>query len=238
MKITQKLISIPPYISTSWDKISSLHTSDKNLLITLKDTTQISIPKLSAAEIEEIFAAHALFLEQQENKPEHEHITPAAHANIEQQMAAPFRILFGTLESLTQALQHNPAYSNLASLPEEIVSKIEMLGKTLPPEELANFLHPVSGCNCMYCQISRILKGDFITDVKEIKSAHIENTEDEVAEEDLHFEQWIIEPIGDKMYLVTNKLDPNEHYSVYLGNPIGCTCGKQNCEHIVAVLRH
>lgn len=248
MKITQKLISIPPYISTSWNNISSLHVSDKDLVITLKDDTRISVPTLTPADIEEIFAAHALFLEQQEvenqaTKQPQEHITPSAHASIEQQMAAPFRILFGTLESLTQALQHNPAYSNLASLPQEIVEKIEMLGKTLPPEELANFLHPVSGCNCMYCQISRILKGDFITDVKETKSphlghAHIENTEDEVAEEDLHFEQWIIETIGNKMYQVTNKLDPNEHYSVYLGNPIGCTCGKQNCEHIVAVLRH
>lgn len=235
MKVTHKIISIPPYISTSWDKVSSLHLSDKNLVITLKDDTHISIPQLSPANIEEIFAAHALYLEQQETKEPQTHATQAVSASIEQ-IATPFRILFGTLESISQALQHNPAYSNLAALPQEIVSKIEMLGKTLPPEELANFLHPVSGCNCMYCQISRILKGEHTS--APVEHTAVEHLEDEVAEEDLHFEQWIIESIGDKMYLVTNKLDPNEHYSVYLGNPIGCTCGKQNCEHIVAVLRH
>ena len=150
---------------------------------------------------------------------------------MEQTFNAPFRMLFGTLESLTQALQHNPTYANLAPLPQEIVSKIEMLAKQMPPEELGNFLHPIDGCNCMYCQISRILKG----------SPHAEQKpalEEEVGEEELRFEEWSVESVGDKLYSVTNKLDPSEQYRVFLGDPIGCTCGKQNCEHIVAVLRH
>ena len=116
-------------------------------------------------------------------------------------------------------------------MPEEIASKIEMLGKTLPPEELANFLHPVANCNCMYCQISRILKQEHATEI-------VDSSEYEIEDEDLNFEQWQVETISDKMYHVINKLDPTEHYNVYLGDPIGCTCGKQNCEHIVAVLRH
>lgn len=235
MKITNKIISIPPYISTSWENIASLHVSDENLIIALIDNTRISIPKLTMQELEEIFAAHALFLEQ---------LNLPAEAPVQQQLANPFKLLFGTLESISQALQHNPNYSNLAPLPQEIAEKVEQLGKTLPPEELSNFLHPVAGCNCMYCQISRILKGDVSSQETEASSPpprrpmHIENTEDEVTAEDLHFEQWKVETLNDKMYLVTNKLDPNEHYSVYLGDPIGCTCGKQDCEHIVAVLRH
>ncbi|NGX33463.1 MAG: hypothetical protein K1060chlam4_01531, partial [Candidatus Anoxychlamydiales bacterium] len=38
------------------------------------------------------------------------------------------------------------------------------------------------------------------------------------------------------LYRVTNPLDENEHYSVFLKDPIGCTCGKKNCEHVKAVL--
>ena len=240
MKITDKIISIPPYISTSWDKVSLLHMSDKDLIITLKDNTRIAIPDLPRDVLEEIYNAHAHFLEHQsftaqptpEQQPRSGELNP-----LQQELNAPFRILFGTLESLTQALQHNPAYSNLAPLPQEIISKIQMLAKSLPPEELANFLEPVAGCNCMYCQISRVLRGDAQQDI-EVKTRPPESPEDEVAAEDLLFEQWSVETLGNKMYNVINKLDPKEHYSVYLGDPIGCTCGKQNCEHIVAVLRH
>lgn len=220
MKITDKIISIPPYISTTWDKVSSLHMTDKNLIVTLKDTTRIPVPNLSEEVIKEIFTTHAHVLEQ---------MLPTAPISkaMEQTLAGPMRILFGTLESLSQALQHNPQYSNLAPLPQEVVSKIELLAKNMQPDELANYLHPVSGCNCMYCKIARILKGD-----------NHKEAEEEVADEELQFEEWLVEPAGDKMYLVTNKLDTSEHYTVYLGDPIGCTCGKQNCEHIVAVLRH
>ncbi len=223
MKITDKIISIPPYISTSWDKISSLHLSEDKLVITLIDGTRVFVPHLTDDALSEIFTAHAHFLDIKPTK------TALAQPSMEQAFNAPFRVLFGTLESLTQALQHNPAYSNLAPLPQEIVSKIELLAKQMPQEELANFLHPVDGCNCMYCQISRILKGT--GDEKP-------QIEEEVGEEELRFEEWAVESIGDKLYLVTSKLDPSEQYRVFLGDPIGCTCGKQNCEHIVAVLRH
>lgn len=229
MKITDKILSIPPYISTSWSKVASLHMCDKDLIITLWDTTRIEIPDLTKPVIDEIFTAHASYLEQQPAKQ------PAKAETQEFQIAAPLRMLFGTLESITQAMQHNPTYSNLAPLPSEIVTKIQQVAKNLPPDELANYLHPVDGCNCMYCQISRILKGDASSTTTET----IEHTsEEEVKEEDLRFEQWDVQSTGDKMYTVTNKLDPNEHYRVFLGDPIGCTCGKDNCEHIVAVLRH
>ena len=42
---------------------------------------------------------------------------------------------------------------------------------------------------------------------------------------------------GDKLFTVVNKLDPQENYHVYLGHPVGCTCGKQGCEHILVVLK-
>ena len=55
-------------------------------------------------------------------------------------------------------------------------------------------------------------------------------------EEDLKFRNWEIEQTADKLYIVTNPFDKNEHYSVFLGDPLGCTCGEKNCEHIRAVL--
>src|SRR5262245_39843293 len=98
MKITDKIISIPPYISTSWDKVSSLHLSDDNFIITLKDGTRVTVPHLAQETLQEIYTAHASFLEQQGTKP------AVLQPTIEQAFNAPFRILFGTLESLTQAL--------------------------------------------------------------------------------------------------------------------------------------
>jgi PhoH-like ATPase len=49
-------------------------------------------------------------------------------------------------------------------------------------------------------------------------------------------EIWGIEQTAEQLYKVTNPLDANEQYNVFLGTPLGCTCGLKNCEHIRAVL--
>ena len=56
------------------------------------------------------------------------------------------------------------------------------------------------------------------------------------SEDDLKFRDWDIEQKSEELYEVTNPIDQNEHYQVFLGNPVGCTCGKKNCEHIRTVL--
>ncbi|MGH2612567.1 MAG: hypothetical protein ACRDFB_05905, partial [Rhabdochlamydiaceae bacterium] len=61
--------------------------------------------------------------------------------------------------------------------------------------------------------------------------------EEEVSDEDLKFRTWDIKQENDKLYSVTNPLDKKEHYNVFLGKPLGCTCGNKNCEHIQAVLK-
>ena len=43
--------------------------------------------------------------------------------------------------------------------------------------------------------------------------------------------------MNDKLFTVINKLDQQEKYNVFLGEPVGCTCGKQGCEHMLAVLK-
>ena len=63
-----------------------------------------------------------------------------------------------------------------------------------------------------------------------------EREEEIVSDEDLKFKTWDIVQTGEKLYDVTNPLDTKEQYHVYLGEPVGCTCGEQYCEHIRAVL--
>jgi len=84
-------------------------------------------------------------------------------------------------------------------------------------------------CNCPYCQIANAMQGT----VSEVEEKEVE---EEVTEDDLKFREWDIKQEGDKLYIVTNPLDADEHYQVFLGTPVGCTCGQKNCEHIRTVL--
>ena len=76
----------------------------------------------------------------------------------------------------------------------------------------------------------RVIKGE----MKE--SSPSQEAVEEVTIDDLRFREWDIKQTGDKLYTVANPLHAEEHYTVFLGSPIGCTCGEQNCQHIRAVL--
>jgi len=72
MKINNSILSIPPYISTSWKNILSLHvehtsTNEKELIITLTNQSKIFVPNLEDSLLEEIFNTHATFLEKNAN---------------------------------------------------------------------------------------------------------------------------------------------------------------------------
>jgi hypothetical protein len=79
----------------------------------------------------------------------------------------------------------------------------------------------------MHCQVARAIHNE---------SSLKKENEDIVTEEDLRFRIWDIHQTGEKLYTVTNPLDPREQYNVFLGSPLGCTCGQNNCDHIKAVL--
>ncbi len=70
MKINSKILSIPPYISTSWKNIASLHIETQQpmliLVVTLLSGVRIEVPDLESTMMEAIFAAHTRFLEQEE----------------------------------------------------------------------------------------------------------------------------------------------------------------------------
>ncbi|MBS0584723.1 MAG: SWIM zinc finger family protein [Verrucomicrobia bacterium] len=237
MKINSKVLSIPPYISTSWENVAALQVEPLTsaLQITLKNKATISIPGLHGTVLEEIFQAHAEFLEQA-TRP------------------LPFSALptFPTLPTLppntlsigiagdgegnfSGMMQHDPNQSETPPLPKEILQKIAQVAKALGLDDDAFTGGSEPHCNCPYCQIAKA-----IYHPPEEPAPDIDNTlpsSDEVNEKELTFREWDVEEVSNKLYRVSDPCNQQEQYQVFLGQPMGCTCGKNNCEHILAVLR-
>lgn len=240
LKITNNILCISPYISASWSQISSLHMREDLLIITLTSGDKIEIPHLIPSDIEAIFQHHAAYIENA-SKPNQISSRPpliipeelSQHLTIEEE--APFHFAFGTSGEGLQGMmmQHDPSQKNAPNLPSEILQKISLIVKVMGPTDPSILPKDEKDCNCFHCQIARALRQD---DNETLNINHT-NEDQEVSENDLHFENWIISQIGNNLYSVINKLDENEKYNVFLGDPIGCTCGKPGCEHILAVLK-
>ena len=250
MKINQKMLNIPPYISTSWKNIIALHVVDSQqdnpvLNITLSNGTCVCIPNLQPSVIEAIFSMHSQHLEQeQSNKVPPQGILgiiPGVNLNTSglpedpemlQNLTAFLKTLTssfkGMLPGIDLLLQHNPQLTEAPVLSKDILEHIFSFLKSLDNGSALNgfFVKPEHPhCNCPYCQISRFAQ-----------TLETEELEEEVSDKDLKFRTWDIEQIGNKLFAVINPFDVNEKYSVYIGDPIGCTCGEMRCEHIHAVL--
>lgn len=221
MKLNSKGISIPPYLSTAWKNVISLGTTSRDgkfLLVVLLNTGErVEIPDLESGTIAEIFESHARYIE---NDGE---IKKKSSFELPLGLPLPFKINNGNLEAFGAALQHNPEQSHNSPLPPDLLKKLSNLSKTLNIEDPNFFPKPVENCGCLHCQIAKALHQGM-------------KVEDEVSAEDLKFKNWDIQQINTRLYNVTNPLDKKEQYNVYLGTPIGCTCGEKNCEHIRAVL--
>jgi hypothetical protein len=240
MKITNRIFSIPPYISTHWGNVSSLHVKDNILAVSLMDGELIEIPNLDKPTLDTIFSLHATFVEQSTSNENSstKFVPPLSHSllhpNMMHRIDVPFRLGMGlgSVDDISSALQHNPNQANTPEIPAEILNKIVAITKIVAPEGVAILPQPEDSCNCVHCQIARAMG-------EGTESAHVVTLEKEevVSDAELNFQQWEITQTGDQLYSIVSKLDTKERYSVYLGHPIGCTCGKQNCEHIVAVLK-
>ncbi|MBA3722841.1 MAG: hypothetical protein H0W88_10645 [Parachlamydiaceae bacterium] len=235
MKINDKILSIPPFVSTSWSRITSLIMKGNLLVISLNDGNSLSIPDLPTEIIESIFTHHAEYLEK--SKPDSA-ITHSLMLNDEEQLnrlleqghGSIMKFGFGTSDEMGNMMQHNPEQAESPDLPPEVVQKIAAISKILTSEEVL-MPKPEPSCNCFHCQIARAMLS---TSPITIENAHIEPV---VSDAELTFQEWDINQTGDKLFSVTNRLDENEKYNVYLGQPIGCTCGHEGCEHIIAVLK-
>lgn len=228
MNITPHILSIPPYLSTTWKNISSLHAvpegDDFKLVVMLASRMRVVIPGLDKASIESIFDAHARFGTQSDPS------APLQENKTTFPIAFPFPPAGAGIDLLNAASQHNPAQANAPELPKEILDKIAGIAKVLGLEDAAQLPKAEPHCNCPYCQIARAFHNE------PAHEAVAKAEEEIVSEEDLKFRNWDIKQTSGQLYTVSNPLDDNEHYSVFLGEPLGCTCGQKNCEHIRAVL--
>lgn len=262
MKINEKMLSIPPYISTSWSGISAIHTKGNTLLINLVEGDTISIPDLKPEIIDLIFKVHARYLEQwgeggeafsflqQQNSEE---LPEKGQSFRQEEIGIPFKIGFGAFDNMGMAMQHNPEQSQMPDLPKDVLNKISSIARIVaPPDEAAAIPKAEPHCNCIYCQIARAIEDGMNNSIDISASGSVAGKgfkgqthstsekvllEEEVKDEELQFQQWEIIKDGEKLYTVINRLDKNEKYSVFLGNPVGCTCGKNGCEHLLAILR-
>lgn len=233
MRINNKILSIPPYISTSWKNVLSLSLDRREegsvLVIQLQNNQRIEIPRLEGPIVELIFAAYEKYLESTskasiEKTEDQGSMIPGATT-----FAFPFPINASQIDNLPGLLQHNPEQADAEDLPAEILDKIASVATMLDVKDLQMLPQAEPHCNCMHCQIARTIHHS-------LNSAPQETVEEEVSDADLKFRLWDIEQLNDKLYAVKNPEDSKECYHVYLGNPVGCTCGEKNCAHIHAVL--
>ncbi|EKE08533.1 MAG: hypothetical protein ACD_17C00117G0002 [uncultured bacterium] len=220
MKITPKILSIPPYLSTTWKNVTSLHVKPEGglftLVVLLQSQVQVEIPNLHQETIDEVFQAHA-----RSALVEHDQIYPSMGPFT---FSLPFSPEGGLKDHLASSMEHNPEQKDLPNLPPQVLEKISLIAKAFGIDRLPSFSDPAPSCNCAYCQIARSIKG--------------EKEEEFVSDGELSFRStWEIKQKSDKLYSVANTLDPTESYDVFLGSPLGCTCGSKDCEHIQAVLK-
>jgi hypothetical protein len=237
MKITPNILSIPPHISTTWNNVSSLHTEETqtgyHLHITLTDGSKTTIPHLPKEVVDAALAAHVQYYDM-ENE-DHKNKTPNSPAAISN--AFSLKLGMSGLESLNSVLQHNQNDYASPHLPEDVLQKISQLSNLMSSEEINGIPQPEPHCNCPHCQITRAIHSGADSNKCPGSSPFQEECPEEiVSDEELRFRTWDINQQSNQLYSVTNPLDPQEHYHVFLGSPIGCTCGAKNCEHIKAVL--
>jgi hypothetical protein len=213
MMITAHMLSIPPYISTLWRNIASIHSTEDGvnlkLIVILNSGVQVVIPSLDQNQINSIFEAHARY---GSGSPQ----SPAS-------FSFPLSLQPDLLQMTTQ---HDPSRANSPEIPPQVLIRIASIAKILGlDDENSSLLQGEPNCNCPFCQVSRALSNGGAPKIEE-----------EISDEDLQFRTWDIQQTAENLYAVSNPLDNAERYSVYLGDPIGCTCGQKNCEHIRAVL--
>ncbi|AAF39152.1 hypothetical protein C6H88_01480 [Chlamydia muridarum str. Nigg] len=238
VKINDQLICIPPYISAQWSQIAFIESYDggtegcATLKLHLVDGETVSIPNLDQNIINEAFQEHLLYLESlapQKGREEDkigsllgaiQQVTKGCEVQIFPQKGLVSMLLGGS-GPIDMLLQHSPEHKDHPDLPIDLLEKLAQMMRSLSIGSTSILAKPEPHCNCLHCQIGRIA---------------VEEEDIEVSEEDLTFRSWDISQYGEKMYTVTDPLNPEEQFNVYLGTPIGCTCGQPYCEHVKAVL--
>ncbi len=208
MIINKHVLSIPPYISTSWRDIELLLSDGHSTLnIYLKNGTLVRIAHLPKEQLDLIFAIHQEILLQKPALIPTQALDPLLF-----NFAGPF-------------LEHDETLSDSSPLPEEVKERLRSLIQGLPKIE-AQRLPPIhENCHCPHCQLMGLL-------------VEPELKEEEVSDEDLRFSTWITYPVSSSEVIVEHPYDKQQCYRVFLKNPVGCSCGETGCEHLKHVLRN
>lgn len=229
MKINDKILCLPPYISTTWNHISTIHLKEDLLVITLTNGETINIPSPTKDVTDSIFHHHMVYLETEELSvviQDHQ-MDNFNRSGIHSE--ASLQLAFNSQDGINTFIQHNPEHANAPELPSEILEKIGAIAKILGADNIISSSNPEPDCNCFHCQITRAFTMG--------NTPQLTPEQEPVRDEELQFLEWEINQIGEKLFSVTNRLDAQEKYNVYLGSPIGCTCGQQGCPHMLAVLK-
>lgn len=238
MKIGPNNLHLPPYISTSWDQIKSISADESTLTLVLSSGKEVQIPNLEAEDIIAIFEAHQQYLENEE-EPVAKEKKSSPSSEIQdlfsgiQNLLKNFKgmpIQFGVgVEGIENLFDNLPNEKPSPELVKQVKQMTKMMGINL--EDLPQ---PEPHSQSAYSQILRELQREKTATTPDHPDLP---AEEEISETDISFQQWHVKKAGENLYDVVNKLNPNEVYQVYLGNPVGCTCGEKGCEHLLAVLR-
>ncbi|MDE3055539.1 MAG: hypothetical protein KGI80_02430 [Verrucomicrobiota bacterium] len=217
MKITLEVLSIPPFLSTTWENVRSLSlTTTGELRIHLVGNSKVvEVPSLNPESVSLIFETHARYLDKKKSVSKD---LPLG--------AIGFRLPMPSEGGVAEPfpMQHNPEQAGLPPLPPAVLKKVTSMAEALGLSDFDALPTTEPGCHCLFCQV-----------VNAFRSKKVE--EEDVSPEDLKFRDWEVSQIADHLYSVQNPIDREEQYRVFLGEPLGCTCGQKNCEHIRAVLK-
>lgn len=264
MKITSKILSIPPYLSTSWYDVDSLFQSeDGALVVALTNGTHVRLEQLSSEVIHTIFNAHACFLEEEaarEEEEDEEEDKGLKRAEVEFSVQTPFtmgQMDEGNGDAMKIFMEHDASRSLGPLLPDAVLKRVTALAKMFLPPDMIPLDASHENCRCPFCQIVRALSGlpqpsleegeekkkslELREPAREKKSRE-EHKEPLAGKESEHGKQkgdllWTIQQIGDQLYKVTEKAHPERVFQVSLATPVTCSCGEPNCVHIIAVLK-
>ncbi|MCB1213248.1 MAG: hypothetical protein KDK40_03020 [Chlamydiia bacterium] len=258
--INEKCLVIPPYISTGWAQVESLSMANDDLLIHLKNGHIVRIPKVDAETIQESFEAHARYLAKHD-EPVKAPSAPNDILSSFQGLTGQFTemmesflsampeggsVKFGPIpmsgiENIAHLFQHDQSLSLAPDVPleslEQMAKFLQEFGENSPLPELLG--KPEPHCNCPHCQVCRFIHHGEEGRQKSDSSPTILNNpqEDLEDESDPLLRKWSVISIGDQIFRVISRENPSERYQVFLGERVGCTCGDEGCEHLIAVLR-
>ncbi len=248
MKINQRVLHIPPYISCKWSEIASIRVETiegKDLLhVHLLSGAKATVLNLTQDEIDLIFKMHVHHLEEvAEEEEKFKNVkeipffsnlfqAPPMDANVATSFGAPISFHLDANDPSSLFQGHNPQFSQSPPLPKEILDKITLIAKAIGGDMIKE-VEPVELCNCFFCQIARALKNERTEDRK----PHVpKNLPKDLLRGGIDPE-WMVDEVGPHMFRVVSREEPEVIYQVYLGEPIGCSCGSNRCQHIIAALK-